>query len=444
MLEIGSFRRTLCQGMAGGPFCRPECWRRWAALLAHPPRRAAEDRRRVRSVLLLWLWGGPSHLDTFDPKPNAPAEYRGPFSTIPTRTPGVRFTELFPRLAARSDRFTLIRSNATSSRPPRSRHHRPDRLPGRRRSSPPNFGSIVARHRGAGTLPPFMAHRPRPAARRRRPDEGLRRRHLGQGPRSVPRPLLRRGRGRHPALQAARGLTPRAARRPPHAARATSTACAAGSTRPSCGKWDATRHRAYALLTAPEARQALDLSREPENVRDAYGQTSFGQSCLLARRLVRGRRALRAGQLEPVRRGDDAQLRLRLGHAHLQLRAAAGPARPALRPRLLRPARRPAPARPARHDAGGGAWASSAGRRGSTARRRATTGRNVYFSMWAGGGVEPGRVIGESDRLGQEPMTEAVTPAMVGTTHPGGGRHRHPGAGRTGRPAGGRVIHELF
>ena len=45
----------------------------------------------ARSVILLWLWGGPSQLDTFDPKPNAPLEYRGPFGTIPTRTPGVRF-----------------------------------------------------------------------------------------------------------------------------------------------------------------------------------------------------------------------------------------------------------------------------------------------------------------------------------------------------------------
>src|SRR5438874_2315358 len=57
------------------------------------------------------LGDGPGHLDLFDPKPRAPAEYRGPFATIATRTPGVRFTELLPRLAARSDRFALVRSN---------------------------------------------------------------------------------------------------------------------------------------------------------------------------------------------------------------------------------------------------------------------------------------------------------------------------------------------
>lgn len=69
----------------------------------------------ARAVILLWLWGGPSHLDTFDPKPHAPLEYRGPFGTIPTKLPGVRFCELFPQLAGVSDKLTLIRSLHTQS-----------------------------------------------------------------------------------------------------------------------------------------------------------------------------------------------------------------------------------------------------------------------------------------------------------------------------------------
>src|SRR4051812_1117630 len=63
-----------------------------------------------RRCILIHLTGGPSHIDTFDPKPEAPAEYRGPFRSIPTAVPGVRFSELFPRLAARADRFAVIRS----------------------------------------------------------------------------------------------------------------------------------------------------------------------------------------------------------------------------------------------------------------------------------------------------------------------------------------------
>src|SRR6516164_874672 len=57
----------------------------------------------ARSVLLLWLWGGPAHLDTWDPKPDAPLEFRGPFSPIATKTPGLRITELFPKIAKVSD-----------------------------------------------------------------------------------------------------------------------------------------------------------------------------------------------------------------------------------------------------------------------------------------------------------------------------------------------------
>src|SRR5262249_386954 len=64
------------------------------------------------AVILVWCRGGMSHLDTFDPKPEAPTEYRGPFAPIATRTPGMRLTELLPLHAQISDRFTLLRSMA--------------------------------------------------------------------------------------------------------------------------------------------------------------------------------------------------------------------------------------------------------------------------------------------------------------------------------------------
>src|SRR6185369_11915126 len=73
-------------------------------------RAAAAQPGRERAVILLWLWGGPSHLDTFDPKPEAPSEYRGPFKAIPTRADGIQVTELFPELARRADRWSLVRS----------------------------------------------------------------------------------------------------------------------------------------------------------------------------------------------------------------------------------------------------------------------------------------------------------------------------------------------
>jgi len=73
----------------------------------------AAAKARAKSIVFVWLWGAPSHLDTFDPKPDAPMSHRGPFGTIPTTLPGVRFTELVPKLAARTDKFALVRSNIT-------------------------------------------------------------------------------------------------------------------------------------------------------------------------------------------------------------------------------------------------------------------------------------------------------------------------------------------
>jgi uncharacterized protein (DUF1501 family) len=94
------FFRTgaLAAGAAGLALTRPTA----AAPIPTPP----DDRR----CILLFLTGGPSQLDTWDPKPDAPADIRGPFRSIATRVPGLRFTELFPRMAERADRFAVIRS----------------------------------------------------------------------------------------------------------------------------------------------------------------------------------------------------------------------------------------------------------------------------------------------------------------------------------------------
>src|ERR1019366_7986125 len=69
----------------------------------------------ARAVIFLWLWGVPAQLDPWDPKPNAPMEYRGPFSSIQSRVPGTRICELFPRVADWTDRLTILRSLHTTS-----------------------------------------------------------------------------------------------------------------------------------------------------------------------------------------------------------------------------------------------------------------------------------------------------------------------------------------
>src|SRR5262249_32841849 len=72
--------------------------------------RAASSSPPAKAVILLWLWGGPSHLDTFDMKPDAPTEYRGPFESIATDVPAIRVCELLPRLARRASRYALLRA----------------------------------------------------------------------------------------------------------------------------------------------------------------------------------------------------------------------------------------------------------------------------------------------------------------------------------------------
>jgi hypothetical protein len=159
MLKIGSFQAHDRQGISRRAFVQagmalPLVW----SLTNETASAGNQGSAKARSVLLIWLGGGPSHLDLFDPKPSAPAEYRGPFSTIDTRLPGVRFTELLPRLAARSDRFSLVRTNVnfdgdhlvagsmalTVARVATGNY-------------PPNFGSIVARHRQHLGLPSFVS-----------------------------------------------------------------------------------------------------------------------------------------------------------------------------------------------------------------------------------------------------------------------------------------------
>src|SRR5215468_3842742 len=103
MIDIGSFRSRTCQGVSRRSFLNASIAAPFALRAIGQGSATAAEVPRARSILLVWLGGGPSHLDLFDPKPQAPVEYRGPFSTIATRTPGVRFSEILPRLAARSD-----------------------------------------------------------------------------------------------------------------------------------------------------------------------------------------------------------------------------------------------------------------------------------------------------------------------------------------------------
>jgi len=418
MLDFGSFRSQTCGGVDRRAFLKLGLAAPFAmagAPLGGAAQPANGPHVRAKSVLLVWLWGAPSHLDTFDPKPNAPAEFRGPFSTIATRNPGVRVSELVPRLAARSDKYTLIRSNRNFN----GDHTKAGTiaLTGNVDTEGtvwPNFGSIVGRHRGTRELPPFMS--------------------LGRGiPRDVN--VLMKGYGggtwgkMHdpfmvscsdegnvdiPSLKLFDGLTPT------HLDDRRRLLSALDENQrqldsPEIRKWHGIRERAYSLLTAPEARKAFDLSREDEKTRASYGQSSFGQSCLLARRLVQaGMPYVQVNWSQYVETmspncdfGWDTHIynfeQLPDRHCPIFDRAFSALLDDLEQRGLLKTT-----------------LVVALGEFGRSPRITPQAARDhwhqCYFSLWAGAGIEGGRVLGESDKLGQEPITDPVTPLMVGTS----------------------------
>lgn len=243
------------------------------------------------AVILIWLPGGPPHLDTYDLKPEAPSDYRGPYKPIRTNVPGIEVCELLPLHAKVADRFTLIRSVAHEFADHGGGHKR--FLTGRLPKEPTGFvndspavGSFVAKMREdrriglpiyiAGTDPgrdgvdifsfgaaylgpaytPFTV-----AGDPSRPDWQVKNLDL---PNSLSErlddrvALLRRLDGFHREADAASSMN----------------------------ALDEFQQQAVELITRPQARDAFDLSKEPAPLRDRYGRHAWGQRCLLARRLV--------------------------------------------------------------------------------------------------------------------------------------------------------------
>jgi hypothetical protein len=237
----------------------------------------------AESVVLIWQAGGPSHLDTWDPKPDAPAEIRGTFDPIETRVGGVRISEHLSRTAQVMDKIALVRSVTTDE----AAHERGTHymltgftpLPG---FEVPGYGAVAARFRGPrSALPPYVAI-PSPI------ENGGEAGFLG----AALNPFSPSG---NPASAgfAVRDLDLPTGMPLEQAERRRSLREAIDASFKKFEKGSDTiratgeyYNRAYTLLASAPARAAFDLKKEPDPVRDRYGRTQFGQSCLLARRLV--------------------------------------------------------------------------------------------------------------------------------------------------------------
>jgi hypothetical protein len=238
---------------------------------------AQEGTRPKTAVILVWLRGGASHLETYDPKPDAPSEIRGVFGAAPTRVSGMRVSELLPLHAKISDKFTLVRSMTHTGDPDvqdKPKPVYPDRMTvanlirADRERPLPNYVGVnpVERYDGfqiAGSA--YVSSSYGPFVVTGDPND----------PRfEVPNIVLKdsaqadRLTGRVGLKQRLDGL-----------ARAMDRSDMMTSM-------DAFEAQALQLLTSPRARHAFDLSREPDSVRDRYGRHAWGQQCLMARRLV--------------------------------------------------------------------------------------------------------------------------------------------------------------
>ncbi len=359
---------------------------------------------RAKSCILLWLDGGPSHLELWDLKPAAPAEVRGPFQPIPTNVPGIRICELLPETAKQADKLAIIRSMTS----PLGEHGLANQylLTGYQPTPVlqyPSYGSVLTRlRRGDSALPPYVAI---PEARAAgagflgsafepfatgsdpsRPD--FRVRDLDLFP-DVDESRFRRRREYLSAFDSAQSQLESLAL-----------------------PGDSAFERAYRLVTAPEAKSAFDLTAEPEQVRNRYGRRAFGQSCLLARRLVeRG-----VPFVSVLNTGwdthEDLVLQLKLGYSGANVGVGLIPTFDLGFSALLEDL--------SQRGLLDETLVIAMGEFGRTPKLNTRGGRDhwprVFSVVLAGGGVPGGQVIGSSDRVGESPDDRPVTPNDLACT----------------------------
>ncbi len=245
---------------------------------------------KAQRSILIWMDGGPTHFETFDPKPDAPLEFRGEFNSIDTAIPGVQFSEHMVKLAASLNDFSMIRSIRHDQGNHGAGNHymmtgAPPRIPvgcGAFVSFHPSMGSVVAKELGRDNgLPPYFSL---PEMSRSGGPSFLGAKYapfvVGDDPNrekfkvrdvALPRDLTDVRFGSRTELRA----------RVDRMIRLNDEAAA-----DPVAAFDEYFQQGYNLVTSPDAQKAFDIGQESDDMRNRYGRNGFGQRCLLARRLV--------------------------------------------------------------------------------------------------------------------------------------------------------------
>ncbi|MBT6154972.1 MAG: DUF1501 domain-containing protein [Planctomycetaceae bacterium] len=373
------------------------------------------------SVILFWMWGGPSQLETYDMKPDAPSEYRGPFNPISSKVPGMDLVEHFPLQAKIADRFSIVRTlhhgmsahndgsiTVLTGKEPQA----PDPT-STNKSSHPDFGMIASYVRGPRSdgLPQYIGvHR---APFMTAPNYlGLSYKAFDSGDPSVkgfaPKNLTLAAGIDERRLDDRKSLVTQFDRY----RRDLDLAGSMGGT-------EDFRQAAFNMLTSNKVADAFDLSKEDDTLRDRYGRHRWGQNCLLARRLAEaGSAVINVDATAPSNKSeyfswDDHAGPFHLVHANLERFPQYDQAITALIEDL--------------HERGldRKVLVVACGEFGRTPRltRRATfpgkkggpwLGRdhwpNAFSALIAGGGLRMGQVVGSTNSKAEHPLHDPVTP----------------------------------
>jgi hypothetical protein len=445
-------RRAVLQAGAVGSLglTLPTFWNRSAQGSDAGPGFGASKR-----CIFLFLWGGPSQLDTFDMKPDAPPEIRGEFRPVSTSVPGLQICEHFDRLSPLMDRVAVVRSLThddpahlssahtilTGHLPPVNKSD--DEPPSERDT--PHVGSVLARLRPTTGLPPFVMmpwqtfHPSAPGGTAPGQHGGWLGRTfdpflIGGDPSkpdwSVPALSLLDGISSGRLLERQRLLSEVDAQR-----RGLDSLAAVRDLSDQ-------QHKAFDLLVSPQVRSAFDLSQEPDDVRERYGRNIHGQCVLLARRLME-----HGVNLVTVNWHND-------GHNFWDTH---GNNFKRLKKDLIPPADRALAALLTDLEQRGlldetiVAWVGEFGRRPQITRNNAGREHHpfCYSGLLAGGGIRGGAVYGRSDERAEYPEELPVSPHEFNATimHALGIGAEATLPDRTGRPVrlyGGRPIEALF
>jgi hypothetical protein len=350
---------------------------------------------KAKSAIFINLTGGPTHMDTFDLKPDSPSEYRGEFNPIETKVSGVQISEHLPKLAQCADKFAILRgvSHTLAAHELGSKYlntgNRP--LPS---LEFPGYGAVIAKElQTPADLPPFVAI---PNSRQVAGYLGVR--YAGLQTNNTPRagqPFTVRG------ISLSGGLTiEQLEKRQKLLADLDTTFKGLESSNELVDGLDRFAQQAYDMISSPRARAAFDISQESPEVAKMFGEDSFSQSCLLSTRLIEAgvRFATVTNGGWDTHTDNFNRLKTRLLP---ELDAALAGLFNALEAKGLLES----------------TTVFVTGEFGRTPKLNARGGRDHWpramFVLMGGGGLKGGQVIGASDEKGMGPADEAITPDQV-------------------------------